>query len=163
MQLRIEKIILLSVYSDRLTNLTFAKVLTESRVETVKLPTVVENYRLGHLLQPNYVLEVELLKTRKNWILKHILSHQNFCQLTKYTDHLKFAQLMALLNQYTRDGQDVDLLSYLVGYFEHSAIANLDLVEFESKLLERLGFAPKLPRANRVWHLQGVKTDNGLI
>ncbi len=163
MELRNLQIIPLGHRTDELMNVTYLKVLGQQQIESVKLPTAFKNYRLQHLLRPNYLLEVELVKTKKNWVLKNILAHQEFCDLCRYTEHLKFSEIIALINKYSHDGQEVKILDFLVNTFDCVSIADLDLITFESRLLERLGFAPELSSVDLPIRLHWAKASSGLV
>jgi len=65
MQIRNFLAIVLSHYTDEISHLSYIKVLNENKVETLKLPTSITNYRYQHLLRPNFLLEVEVVKTKK--------------------------------------------------------------------------------------------------
>jgi hypothetical protein len=164
MELRNVQAIVLSQHTDELMNVSYLKILTLEHIESVKLPTAVKNYRLQHLLRPNYLLELELIRTKKNWIVKGILDHEEFCPLDNYTEYLKFAEIVALINKYSHDGQEVKILDLLVNTFRRANIQNLDLVSFESRLLQRLGFAPHLEaEANLPLRLHWAKSSSGLV
>ena len=164
MEIRTVQAILLGHRVDELMNISYLKILTEEYIESVKLPTAIQNYRLQHLLQPNFLLEMELVKTKKNWIVKGILNHREFCLPTNYAEHLKIAEIINLINKYSREGQELKILDLLIITFESTKLTDLDLVDFESKLLERLGFAPCLAqKTNLPIYLYWVKSNSGLL
>ncbi len=164
METRNLKAIVVSCYTDDLINVTYLKILTEVAVESIKLPTALSNYRLQHLLRPNFILDIEVVKTRKNWILKGILHYQPFCHPKTYQCYLKLAEVFLLVNKFCYEGQQVDLLSFLVNKLSLIDLETLDINLFELSLLQKLGFAPKEDYSNNInTKLHFTKTAGGLI
>ncbi len=164
MEIRNLKAIVLNHYTDDLINVTYLKILTETTVESIKLPTVLSNYRLQHLLRPNFVLDIEVVKTRKNWILKSILHYQSFCHPKTYQCYLKLAEVFSLINKFCYEGQQVDLLSFLINELSLINLETLDITLFELNLLQKLGFAPNIIPSNNInTKLHFAKTAGGLI
>jgi len=164
MQIRNFLAIVLSHYTDEISHLSYIKVLNESKVETLKLPTSITNYRYQHLLRPNFLLEMEVVKTKKNWILTGILSYQPFCYPKSYHDYLKLAAIINLLNQFCHEEQPVKILHWLTKELDLSNLEAVDLNLFESELLKQLGFIPELKtNQNLAKSLTLAKAASGLI
>ena len=93
----------LKISGDQIMRVGYLSFLTKDSVMSIKLPTNVENYRLAHLLQPNYLLDIELVKTKKNWILKSIQKYQNICKLESYKDYTNHAEMIKLVKKFTQE------------------------------------------------------------
>jgi len=164
MQVRNLVAIFLGHYTDEISHLSYIKVLTEKKIETLKLPTSLTNYRYQHLLKPDLLLEVEVVKTKKNWILTGILSYQPYCYPKTYHDHLKLAAIISLINQFCHEGQPTGILDWLTKKFDLSNLEAVDLYIFESELLKQLGFIPQLEtNHNLAKSLTLAKATSGLI
>ncbi len=164
MQVRNFVAIFLSHYTDEISYLSYIKVLTENKVETLKLPTSLTNYRYQHLLKPNLLLEVEVVKTKKNWILTGIFSYKPYCHPKTYHDHLKLAAIINLINRFCQEEQPISVLNWLIKKFDLSNLEAVDLHIFESELLKQLGFIPQLEtNHNLAKSLTLAKATSGLI
>lgn len=126
-------------YTDELANLTYLRILSESHFETIKLPTAISKYKLQHLLQPHFLIQGEVICTRKNWILKEINSFDKVFEPVNFGDFEKIYKIQEIILRYLHDGQETDILSFLRQYFQHFGL-NLNLVELENQLSMRLGF-----------------------
>ena len=91
MEIRQVKGIFVNIFTDTILNLSYGKILTEKRVESLKFPTNLDNYKYKHLIQPHFLLHVEIIKTRKNWIVKSILGHEELSQPKTYDDYVKLS------------------------------------------------------------------------
>jgi len=164
MQTRNFLAIFLSHFTDEISHLSYLKVLTENKVETLKLPTSLTNYRYQHLLKPNLLLELEAVKTKKNWILTGILGYKPYCHPKTYHDHLKLAAIIHLINRFCQEEQPISVLDWLTKKFDLSNLEAVDLHIFESELLKQLGFIPQLEaNHNLVKTLTLAKATNGLV
>lgn len=141
MEIRQTKGWILDIYNDEILGLCYLKVLTEQRFESLKLPTSWQKYKLAHLIRPDYFLDLELVKTRKNWVLKQILGYQVLFSLVSYKDFLKIRDLQKILLNYLYEGQEVSILSWLESFFSQTTLEHLPLDLFEKKLKQQLGFA----------------------
>jgi hypothetical protein len=130
--------IILDTFQDTMIKTSYIKVLTTDKIESIRLPSSLENYKYKYLLQPNYLLELELVKTRKNWILKDILSHESFYTPVTFEDYLSFGQLSKSIKENTRDQQQTDILGFVIEYFR--VFPKLNIQHFELRLQQALGF-----------------------
>ncbi len=130
----------LKIYTDEVFNISYVKILGEGCFESIKIPTTLEKFKSRHILNPSHLLHVEMIKTRKNWILKNVLEHRQIMQLDTYPDFLKQAQLITVLLKHLYDDQETRLLPWLVEYFEGRAFGEVEIVKFESELMQQLGF-----------------------
>lgn len=138
MELREIKGIVLRTYSDELFKFTYIKFLTDSTLENIKIPTQIDNFKLNHVLNPNFLLEIEIIKTRKNWILKNILEYTRICDPKRYIDFIKQSEMAKLTLANIEEEQEVEILNFVIESIKN--IESLDLKEYEKKLLTRLGF-----------------------
>jgi len=143
MEMREIKGLPLSCFTDSLMGISYVKILTERSLEAVKLPKGVDLFKQGYLLQSMHLLEIELIKTRKNWILREITNFAPLFQLHEYKDFLKHKEIISMLLTYIKEDQEVNVLHYLVQTFYQKNMAEVELEKFESGLLNLLGFAKK--------------------
>jgi hypothetical protein len=132
----------LKIITEEIMKVSYVKILTDEGVETFKIPTHVQNYRLRHLLNPNFIISFEVVKTRKNWILKHIHNYQDIFQKAKYNyqDYLTISEIAKIILIYSKEDQKTGLLRFIENYLETKD--NIDLLNFEVLVLEFLGFIP---------------------
>jgi hypothetical protein len=165
MEFKETTIIVLKKYNDSLLNTTFLKVLSQDSVLTIRLPTRLENYKLAHLINPSLLLGVELVKTKKNWVLKNITSSQPYLELQSYVCHTNLSKILQHVEKFTREDQDVILQDFLMNYVNKNPLKILDITHFESELLFALGFSPQLnhnQNKNILQDLTAVKFVNNL-
>lgn len=153
----------LKTFSDEIFKVSYIKVLTEDSLESVRLPTDIKNYKLQHLIQPSYLLNLELIKTKKNWVLKGINRFEKVCNLQTYKDYLKHTEMVNLVLKYFKEQQSFNLLSFFLHEFSTN-FNKTDVLEFESRLLRKLGFSPNLePDHTLSEKLFAAKLHNDLI
>lgn len=137
----------LSIYQDEMAKIIYLKILTESTVESVKIPISKEKTSFWHLLEFRNLLTGNLIKTRKNWILKEISNFSPFIFPKKYIEYENTAKIQQICNKLLKDGVETNILPFLI-----SQIGLLDLNipnfnNFQHQLLAYLGFA-KFPSIN---------------
>lgn len=153
----------LQIFTDEIFNVSYLRFLTTEKLKVIKLPTNIQNYKLRHLINSNHLLDVELVKTKKNWILKSINSHKKLCQLEEYNDYLKHSEITNLLIKYIKEEQHVDILEFLIHSFENKFESHT-LAEFESLILSKLGFAGEHKQGSCInAHLKLAKFNSGLV
>ena len=141
MEVRNMWVLPLNVYTDEVLKLSYLRVLSDSRFETVKLPTHLSQYRYQHLLVPTNMLYIELIKTKKNWILKNILQTDQVMNAESYLDFLKLADISKLINNYFQEDMENTLLQTLLKYFNTlNNIHEINLQDLEEKINICLGF-----------------------
>jgi hypothetical protein len=138
MEFREIKGIVLRTYSDELFKFTYIKFLTESTLESIKIPTQIDSFKMNHVLNPNFLLHIEVVKTRKNWILKNILEYTRISDPKRYIDFIKQSELAKLTLAYLQEEQEANILELVIESVQN--IETLNLKEYEKKLLTRLGF-----------------------
>jgi hypothetical protein len=131
--------IFISHFNDTLMNLTYSKILTKDTLEAVRFPTLLENYKYRNLIQPNYIVTIELVKTRKNWIVRSVLSHKVIYQPDDFSQYLSLCEIIKTLSDNIREEQKTDALEFVVGYL--SKVKKIDLKEFDNLLQKVLGFS----------------------
>lgn len=156
------RFLVLKKNKDKLMNVTFVTGISENQVISIKLPTNIENYKQGFLISPYYILELELVKTRKNWVLKNITNFTQIFDPKKYSDHEKISQIINILNKFVHEDQEINLIDFLQRYFKGHLLTSFDMTDFESELLERLGFSPTLKKQNLTKTLKITKQQNDL-
>lgn len=138
MELREIQGIVLQHRTDQVFGITYTMVLSQDHLESIKLPTLVQNYKFGHLLNPNYLLHLELVKTKKNWVLKSVLNYERISNPAKYEDFLKQSECIKLVLKHIHEDQDTNLLPWLIKQL--NTINSLNLGDFEQQLTTQLGF-----------------------
>ncbi len=127
--------------NDELLKVTYLKVLSLEKYESIKLPTNFENYKYQDLLDISKLLYVELVRTRKNWILKSVLEYKALLKLSSYQDFLKLAEVKGLLLSFFQEEHEAKVLEYLIFLFKTENISDIKLNDFNHKLLQLQGFA----------------------
>jgi hypothetical protein len=138
MEIRQVKGIFVHIFTDTVLNLSYGKILTEKRVESLKFPTNIENYKYKHLIQPHYLLHIEIVKTRKNWIVKSVLGHEELYKPETYDDYVKLSEISKILSGNVIDEQDTNILYFIVTFFKNSKVLNVS--NFDKLLQKNLGF-----------------------
>jgi hypothetical protein len=134
----------LANYTDELSNLTYLKVLTNVAFETIKLPTTLSKYKLQHLIQPNFLLTADVVCTRKNWIIRDILSFKKIFEPQSFKDFEKINQINQIILKYLHEGQETEILPFLLDYFNSfTNLQRLDLKEFQNQISIKTGFGER--------------------
>jgi hypothetical protein len=133
-------ILCLRTSADKIMNTTFVTVLGPDSLFSIKLPTNLDKYRYANQISPLYLLDVELVKTKTNWVLKGIVRFELLAEPRDYAAVMAVSQIVKTLLQYVREDQETDVLAFVAGYIR-TGLDVFDGVEFEARLLEKLGFA----------------------
>jgi len=132
--------VVIKVFSDQLLKLSYATILTPFNCQKVKLPTSFENYKYNYLLRPNYLLTLEAVKTRKNWILKSVVNYQEILNLSNYHQFEIVSQMCQKLNDKVKENQEVDSLNLFLDFLQNKELKLSLISEFETSLNKNLGF-----------------------
>lgn len=132
--------IVISVKSDSVFKVCYLKFLTESKVETVKVSTSREESKFQNFFDPTYIITIEIVKTRKNWILKQVLSSRKIHPVTDYSKMLKLASMFKLVDKNLTESQETEILYWLVNQIKYEFKGNSER-EFEDELQSRLDFS----------------------
>jgi hypothetical protein len=127
------------IFTDSVLGISYGKFFTFDTVISIKLPTQIDSYKYRHLLQANFLLEIEIVKTKKNWIIKNILNSKIIYEPASYNEYLLFAECIKLVRQNIREGQMTASLLSLIDYW--STCKGINLVDFDLILKKSLGFA----------------------
>jgi hypothetical protein len=138
MEIRQVKGIFVGFYTDTMLNLSYGKILTEKRVESLRFPCSLDNYKHKHLMQPHYLLHLEIVKTQKNWIVKSILGHEELYKPVTYDDYVKLSEISKILSKNVIDEQSTNILYFMVTYFKN--VLNINVSDFDRMLQKNLGF-----------------------
>ena len=138
MEIRQVKGIFVHIFNDTVLNISYGKILTEKRVESLKFPTNINNYKYRHLVQPHYLLHIEIVKTRKNWIVKSILGHQELYNPETYDDFVKLSEISKIISDNVIDEQDTNILYFIVTFLKNAK--QLNVSDFDKLLQKNLGF-----------------------
>jgi hypothetical protein len=138
MQHKIIQGILFSIHTDTLYKGDYGLILTNKNVEKIKFPASFKNFKESHLMQMNMVCEVELVKTKKNWIVSKVISSQIFYTPLDYQDFLAFTQCIVELKSNLRENQDTLALFKILDFFQNRE--RVQASQFQRELLGWLGF-----------------------
>jgi hypothetical protein len=138
MEIRQVKGIIVSIFTDTVLNLSYCKILTEKRVESLRFPTSLDNYKHKHLIQPHYLLHLEIVKTKKNWIVKSVLGHEELYKPHTFDDYMKLSEVSKILSKNVIDEQSTNILYFMVAYFKN--IIDINISDFDRLLQKNLGF-----------------------
>lgn len=139
MELREITGITLSIWQDHVMDTSFVNILTEAELFSAKLPSTITRYKLAHLINPEYLLDFELVKTRKNWIIKNIVIRKRIAQPGSYDEHTIFAEMIKTIQKLTHSDQQTNSLSVLLRFLQHP-LSKIKLSDFENALLHAEGF-----------------------
>ncbi len=139
---------ILKIREDLIINSAFAQILTDQTLIEVKLPTKVENYRYRSVLNFGNLLALDLVKTRKHWIVTHIECHHK-PDFSRW-NYSKFENL-SLMNQFLVDNlhldQDCSILECVHSYILVLEQTSLDgdinhlMLSFQDRIQAQLGFS----------------------
>ena len=138
MEIRQVKGIFVHIFTDTVLNLSYGKILTEKRVESLKFPSNIENYKYKYLIQPHYLLHIEIVKTKKNWIVKSVLGHEELYKPETYDDYVKLSEISKLLSKNVIDEENTNVLYFLVAYLKN--VKHINVEDFNKLLQKNLGF-----------------------
>jgi|694.fasta_scaffold02661_44 hypothetical protein len=139
MEQKFIKCLILKNYSDELGKYVFLKILTEESVEIIKLSKSLES-KSKNLFHPDKIYTLELIKTRKNWILKSILQFEQWCFPSKFQDFLLLAQIISSVDSSLKVGELTNALNFTKNYFNLVGIDKCNLQDFNEKLQIQLGY-----------------------
>jgi hypothetical protein len=142
MQVRQEQIMILKVYRDELAGIAYLKVLSSQGCESIRISKTLMR-SVNTYLQPHYLLNVELIKTLKNWVLSSVTSYKTLFACSTYKHFESASKIQKILSSITSDGEQNDLLFYLQKELPKVDIENFDPVKFEAFVLARSGFMPE--------------------
>jgi hypothetical protein len=130
----------LKIYTDDVFGVTYVRVISQTHYESLKIPSALAKFKHQHVLHPQYLLHVEVVKTRKNWILKNVLSYKQVIVLNEYQDYLIQAQLVDLLIKHLHEDEPTEILRELIKYLLTHPIKSIQIGDFENFLMTNLGF-----------------------
>jgi hypothetical protein len=137
-EIRIIKGVFINYYNDSVLGLTYGKILTEECLESVRFPTLLENYKHKHLVEPNCIVEIEVIKTRKNWIVKEVISSNSIYSPCDFQDYVNMCEVIKLTRDNIIDEQRTGFLSHFINYFQN--IAKVEVRQFDNLLQTQMGF-----------------------
>ena len=138
MEIRRIKGIFINYYHDSVLSLTYGKILTEKSLESVRFPTLLENYKHKHMVEPNCFVEIEIVKTRKNWIVKEIISSKSIYSPCDFQDYMNMCEVIKLTRESIIDEQRTNFLGHFVNYFKNTS--KIEVRQFDNLLQTEMGF-----------------------
>ena len=151
------KFIPIKTFDDEVYKCTFVRILTPNSYYSIKLPTIKANYKLGNMISPMYELEGEFIKTKKNWILRNIVRHEKLIKAEEYQTVMNMMHIIDTTTKFIKEGEEgLNIYDWLKS--EIQSATKFDQKQFESKLLQQLGFAPEFDKSD----IHSYKTINNL-
>ena len=132
--------IFIDYFHDTVMGLSYGKILTFETLLSIRFPTLLENYKYKHLIQPTNLLTIEVVKTRKNWILKSVISHKVIYIPKQFQDYIAFSEIINVLKDNLRENQDTVALQVMIEYLKQIDIENISPFDFQKILYKCLGF-----------------------
>jgi len=136
--------LVLETSEDEVWNITFAKVLTEEGLETLKIPSLLKDFKQGHSIKPNNLIQIEVVKTKKNWIIKNINRTYSWCQPSSFSDYLKLTKLLEFLSKSIKVGETTNCLKFIINYFSNKNLEHVDTDHFQVSFLTYMGYGGEL-------------------
>lgn len=136
--------LVLATSVDEVWNITFAKILTEDGLETIKIPSLIKDFKQGHIIKPDNLLQIEIVKTKKNWIIKNINRSHRWCEPASFNDYLKLSRLLEFLAKSIKVGEKTDCLKFIINYFTNKNIEEIDTDNFQISFLTFMGYGGEL-------------------
>jgi len=128
-------------YSDEILKVTFVNLITKDTCVKIKLPTNIENYRYGYLINPCNLLTCDLVKTKKHWVLRQIVSTKTLCEPKNFSQFMQISEIGKKLKEKLWEGQEVEILDFVENFFLNQNWHLAGVQNFEKNLDKRLGFA----------------------
>jgi hypothetical protein len=128
-----------SVYTDDMMPYSYVRILTDSTLLTVKLPSRFRDSKFAHYCTPYNILTLEIIKTRKNWIVRDITVNRTIVEKPTFSHILKHSQMLKLLSQNITEGQNVDILEWFVAQIK-GASSEIGMDDFQKQLDQKLNF-----------------------
>jgi hypothetical protein len=161
MEFREDIAIPLRVWQDELMGVSFIDVLGKEEIYSVKLPSTIEKYKLGHLINPMYLLDIELVKTRKNWVLKHVTVRKQLTHPHTYEEHTKLAEMIKTIVKLSYTDQVSDLQQLVIKVLEEP-LSSISLSDFEAAILDTEGFLNDHHHTTLAQRVTSAKHTNNL-
>ncbi len=129
----------LKIYTDSAAGFSYLTFLSSQKIEKIRLPREFSQFKQNYLLSPNYILDLEIIKTKKNWVLKDVINSSQVVSLKCWDDYLKHSEQTSILLEFLREEQEVDILVWLKSIWSDKfGGSNID---FRKELEVKLGFA----------------------
>jgi hypothetical protein len=128
-----------SVFTDDIMPYSYIRILTDSTVETVKLPSRFNDSKFRHYFSPYNILVLELIKTRKNWIVKDISVQESIVTNPSFDHILKHSQMLKLVSENVTEGQDIAILDWFIAQIKEAGV-EINLENFKKDLHQKINF-----------------------
>jgi len=139
MEIREIQGLFISVFTDDMMPFSYIRILTYSTLETVKLPSRFCDSKFSHYFSPYNILSLEIIKTKKNWIVKDVSIVDKVVENPQFSHILKHSQMLKLLSDNVTEGQNVEVLDWFVSQLQE-ATAEIEIASFQKQLEQKLNF-----------------------
>jgi hypothetical protein len=154
--------LVLGVFKDTVDGYGYLWFLSEFNFFSIKVSGDPDRSPFKHLFNPNYYLSLDLIKTRKNWILKDVYQSFKLHNGGSYQAFSYQAEVAHLLIKYLHADQEVSVLPFVLKTLQMEQPESFQLKQFEYELLKRLGFAESSDSCGYNDQLYNAKDSNNL-
>jgi hypothetical protein len=140
MQVEYTQLLPIGLTTDEALGISYMHCMSGTSFRSVKLPTVASKYTQSGILNILHLIDCQLIKTRKNWILKEIHTSTQILHPSNYVDYIMINNLRLVLQSHYNPESQTELLSQLLQYFSRNPIQTIKLPHFKQMVDQFLGF-----------------------
>lgn len=127
-------------YTDEIMRFSFIQCISYTQFRTIKLPVSINRYQFSYLLTSQFLIDCELIHTRKNWILKDIKNSTQLFKPESFADFQAIQDFRVILKNYYSAGSDSNMLQFLIDYFKTNPLSTFNKDQFNESLSFFSGF-----------------------
>lgn len=131
--------VFVSAFSDDIMGLAFIKILTFTHVEVVKVPSRLVDSKFYHYFTPYKLLSIEVVKTRKHWIVRDVSVIQTIVSDPSFDMIIRHTQMLKSLSERIIEGQEIDVLDWFLSEIKGQK-RGISTEEFDKELEYKLSF-----------------------
>lgn len=129
-----------SVYTDDLMPFSYIKILTDTTLESVKLPSRFRDSKFAHYCSPYNLIKLEIIRTRKNWIVRDIAIVETIVSEVSFSHMLKHTHMLKVLAENITEGQQLHILPWFIDQLKQ-ATHEINIDSFQKLLDYQLNFS----------------------
>jgi len=141
MQKKEDRGIITKIFTDKVGSFGYLSFLGQDSFYSIKVSGDPTRSPFKHLFNPNYLITVDLIKTKKNWILKDVYHSEKLHTAGKYKAYTQQAEIAHLINTYIKRDQETHLIEFIAETLRLPDPDSFDIQRFEYNLLQLSGFA----------------------
>ena len=163
MQKKEDRGIITKIFTDKIGSYGYLSFLGQDAFYSIKISGDPARSRFKHLFNPNYIVTVDLIKTKKNWILKDVYASEKLHTKGLYKAYTLQAEIAHTINTYVKSDQELHIADFVAETLTLPDPNSFDINRFEYDLLQLTGFAaPHAHDQSYGDNLQKAKDDNDL-